>query len=56
VVGGPVERGYLVLTLGLEASPGGRTGWFLEAGVGGGARIAAGWRRRWFPAWWPLGD
>ena len=54
VVGGPVERGYLVLTLGLEAAPGSRSGWFLELGVGGGARVAAGWRRRWFPPWWPL--
>jgi len=56
VVGGPVERGYLVLTLGIESRPGNRSGWFLELGVGGGARIAAGWRRRWFPAWWPLTD
>lgn len=54
VVGGPVERGYLVLTLGIEGRPGNRSGWFLEAGAGGGARIAAGWRRRWFPPWWPL--
>jgi hypothetical protein len=56
VVGGPVERGYVVLTLGIESRPGSRSGWFLELGVGGGARIAAGWRRRWFPAWWPLTD
>jgi hypothetical protein len=51
VVGGPVDEGYLVLTLGLEASPGGRTGWFVEGGVGGGARLAAGyrWRKRWGP-------
>ena len=41
VVGGPVEQGYLVLTLGLEARPAARVGWFVEAGVGGGA----GWRR-----------
>jgi hypothetical protein len=51
-VGGPVDQGYLVLTLGLEARPGGRSGWFVEAGVGGGARLAAGLRwRRWPPAW-----
>ena len=51
-VGGPVDQGYLVLTLGLEARPGGRSGWFVEAGVGGGARLAAGvrWRRR-PPGW-----
>ena len=51
-VGGPVDQGYLVLTLGLEARPGGRSGWFVEAGVGGGARLAAGVRwRRWPPGW-----
>jgi hypothetical protein len=48
-VGGPVDQGYLVLTLGIEARPGGRSGWFLEAGVGGGARLAAGYRWRHFP-------
>lgn len=48
VVGGPTEEGYVVLTLGLETSPGGPTGWFAEAGVGGGARAAIGFRRRWF--------
>jgi len=47
-VGGAVDQGYLVLALGLEARPGARSGWFVEAGVGGGARLAAGfrWRRR----------
>lgn len=47
LAGGDGERGYLVLTLGLEAAPGRGSGWFLEAGVGGGVRIAAGlrWRR-----------
>ena len=47
-VGGAVDEGYLVLTLGAETRPGSRSGWFLEAGVGGGARLAAGFRRRWF--------
>jgi hypothetical protein len=47
-VGGPVDEGYLVLTLGVETRPGARSGWFLEAGVGGGARLALGIRRRWF--------
>jgi hypothetical protein len=47
VVGGPVEQGYLVLTLGLEDRPAARAGWFVEAGVGGGARLAAGYRWRW---------
>ncbi|HEY7634106.1 MAG TPA: hypothetical protein VH763_01055 [Gemmatimonadales bacterium] len=45
--GGPVERGYIVLTLGVEDSPGQRGGWFAEAGVGGGARLALGYRWRW---------
>ena len=51
-VGGPVDQGYLVLALGVEARPGGRSGWFVEAGVGGGVRLAAGvrWRRR-PPGW-----
>jgi hypothetical protein len=46
VVGGPVDRGYLVVTLGAEERPGGRSGWFAEAGVGGGVRLAAGYRWR----------
>ncbi len=41
------DQGYLVLGLGLEHAPGAKSGWVLEAGVGGGARILAGWRRRW---------
>ena len=47
VVGGPVDEGYLLLTLGVESRPGGRAGWFAEAGVGGGARVALGYRQRW---------
>lgn len=47
--GGGADQGYLVLTLGLEARPGARAGWFVEAGVGGGVRLAAGFRRRWVP-------
>jgi hypothetical protein len=43
---GPRDRAYLMLGVGVEANPGGRSGWMLEAGVGGGARIAAGWRWR----------
>ena len=50
VVGGPVEQGYLVLTLGVEARPASRAGWFLEAGAGGGARLALGYRWRRFSA------
>ena len=52
VVGGTVDQGYLVLTLGLEGRPGARSGWFVEAGVGGGARLAAGVRWRRLPAGW----
>ncbi len=52
VVGGPVEQGYVVLTLGLEGAPGGRSGWFAEAGVGGGARLAVGYRWRRFGSGW----
>jgi hypothetical protein len=49
MVDGPVRRGYLVLTLGLEARPRGGSGWAVEAGVGGGLRVAVGHRWRWFP-------
>ncbi len=53
-VGGPVERGYLVLAAGIESRPGGPSGWFVEAGLGGGPRLSAGYRWRWFPRWWAL--
>jgi hypothetical protein len=46
-VGGQVDRGYLVLTLGVEQRPGGGSGWAAEAGVGGGFRLAVGYRWRW---------
>ncbi|MGI9041486.1 MAG: hypothetical protein ACR2HK_10410 [Gemmatimonadales bacterium] len=46
VVGGPVERGYLVLTLGVDSGPGASEGWFAEAGVGGGFRVSGGYRWR----------
>jgi hypothetical protein len=49
----PVKEGYLVLTLGLENRPGARSGWFVEAGVGGGARVAVGFRYRHLPPGWP---
>jgi hypothetical protein len=48
-VEGPVGRGYLVLTLGLEQAPGRRSGWAVELGAGGGVRVAAGYRWRRFP-------
>ena len=48
-VGGTVDRGYLVLTAGVEQSPGGASGWAVEAGVGGGVRVSLGYRWRRFP-------
>ena len=49
-VGGPRNRGYIVLTLGAEARPGRASGWLVEAGIGGGVRIAMGYRWRRFSA------
>jgi hypothetical protein len=48
-VAGTVDRGYLVLTAGIEQSPGGSSGWSAEAGVGGGIRVGFGYRWRRFP-------
>lgn len=45
-VTGPVDEGYLVLLFGLEARPGAASGWAVELGLGGGVRIAAGYRWR----------
>jgi hypothetical protein len=42
-------RGYLELIIGAETNPGAASGWMLEAGFGGGVRLALGWRARWFP-------
>lgn len=39
-------RGLLIGVVGVEAAPGGRQGWFAEAGFGGGVRLAAGFRWR----------
>jgi hypothetical protein len=36
----------IVAVVGIEGTPGGRGGWVLETGVGGGWRVAAGWRWR----------
>jgi hypothetical protein len=50
------DNGFLVLLLGVEGNPGGRGGWFVEAGIGGGARLAAGYRwRKLPPGWRPKG-
>jgi hypothetical protein len=48
-VGGTVERGYIVLTLGAEQRPGGSSGWVGELGIGGGVRVGVGYRWRRFP-------
>lgn len=37
---------FLLVHLGVESAPGGRAGWFFEAGAGGGVRVAAGVRVR----------
>lgn len=47
-VEGPVSRGYLVLTAGVEERPAAGSGWSAEVGVGGGVRVALGYRWRWF--------
>ena len=47
-VAGPDERGYVVILVGLEGTPGGRSGWAVEVGLGGGFRASAGWRWRSF--------
>ena len=49
VAEGPVDQGYVVVTLGIEGRPGARSGWFVEGGVGGGARLALGYRWRRLP-------
>ncbi|HEY6948412.1 MAG TPA: hypothetical protein VI297_06310 [Gemmatimonadales bacterium] len=46
-VAGPVDQGYVVVLVGVEAAPAGRSGWALETGVGGGLRLTVGWRWRW---------
>jgi len=46
-VEGPVDRGYLVLTVGLEDRPAAASGWSAEVGVGGGVRVMLGYRWRW---------
>lgn len=56
VFGSGYADGYLVLLLGVEGSPGGSGGWFAEAGVGGGARLAVGYRWRKLPPGWRADD
>lgn len=40
------NHGWLLLTAGLEQNPGGPRGWSLEMGIGGGVRLALGYRWR----------
>jgi hypothetical protein len=46
---GAKDEGYVVLLIGVEARPGRASGWAFEAGIGGGLRIAAGYRWRRHP-------
>ena len=46
VESGPAGQAWLLATLGLESAPGGRSGWAVELGVGGGVRLLAAWRWR----------
>jgi len=49
---GSPGKGWLAVLLGLEAAPGRRNSWYVELGLAGGVRVAAGWRLRKFPVWW----
>src|SRR5689334_6916402 len=40
------SEALMVAMVGIEGRPGGRRGWFVEGGVGGGWRLGAGWRWR----------
>ena len=42
----PEWRGWVVATAGVDWNPGGRSGWLAEVGVGGGIRLALGYRWR----------
>ena len=46
---GAKDEGYVVLLIGVEARPARTSGWALEAGIGGGLRIAVGYRWRRHP-------
>lgn len=47
---GTQAAGYLAVMAGVESAPGGRRGWYIETGLEGGARVAAGMRWRRFSA------
>lgn len=46
VLRGRARGEQMLVVLGLEARPGTRHGWVVEVGLGGGIRVAAGWRWR----------
>jgi hypothetical protein len=46
VIATRASAGYLLLLLGIESSPRASRGWFVELGLGGGFRMAAGLRWR----------
>ena len=46
-VTGPNGGGYLLVVAGIEGAPRARRGWSVELGIGGGARLAVGYRFRW---------
>jgi len=49
-------RGQFILAyIGIEKSPGLKSGWALEAGMGGGFRLRAAWHWRKFPPGWQAG-
>jgi hypothetical protein len=48
VAGASEAQGFVVVLIGLEGTPGGRSGWSIEAGLGGGFRAAVGYRWRVF--------
>ena len=43
---GPRGQAWVVAAIGVEGAPGAVRGWVAELGVGGGVRIAVGWRWR----------
>ncbi|MBI4503037.1 MAG: hypothetical protein HY700_18005 [Gemmatimonadetes bacterium] len=47
IIARQATKGYVEVLLGLEERPGRRSGLFLEVGIGGGMRVAAGYRVRW---------
>ncbi len=51
-VRGASDATYLTALVGVEGAPGRRWGWYVESGLSGGIRAAAGIRWRHFPDWW----